>query len=161
MPLLYLTPLTHDQQRTFGIAPPAPLALADRVRFGELDALNHVNNVAYMRWFETLRIRYTQDWGISHHVAQPGDPRIVIRSGQIHYRQEMHMDQDYIATCGCIGFRNTSFSLRQQIWADGSLRASFDCVMVLLQNDGSGDRFALPEHLKSRFFEVDGAAPEV
>lgn len=64
MTLLYHTSLDAATQTALGITPPAPLAMADRVRFSELDALNHVNNAVYMSWFERLRVRYTQDWGV-------------------------------------------------------------------------------------------------
>ena len=30
----------------------------DRVRFGDLDAMRHVNNVAYLTFFEDARIQY-------------------------------------------------------------------------------------------------------
>ncbi|MFD2739281.1 acyl-CoA thioesterase [Sulfitobacter aestuarii] len=129
MTMLFHTPLSPAQQKAEGIDPPQPLAMADQVRFSELDVLNHVNNAVYMEWFERLRIRYVQDWGLSGY-DRAEDPRIVIRSGEIHYRQEMRMDETYVVTCGCIGFRNTSFTLRQQVWSGGSLRAGFDCVVV-------------------------------
>ena len=29
--------------------------MRDRVRFSELDPLNHVNNAAYLSWFETVQ----------------------------------------------------------------------------------------------------------
>lgn len=158
MTLVYHTPLDAGTQAALGITPTAPLAMADRVRFSELDALNHVNNAVYMHWFERLRVRYTQDWGIARPVRHQG-PRIVIRSGTIHYRREMLMDEDYVVTCGCTAFRSTSFSLGQQIWSGGTLRATLDCVLVLLQQDGSG-RFAIPAPVRHRFVTVDGAQPE-
>lgn len=152
----YHTPLNADQQARLGIDPPQPLAMADQVRFSELDVLNHVNNAVYMEWFERLRIRYTQDWGISRYDGGADNPRIVIRSGTIHYRQEMRMDESYVATCGCTAFRNTSFTLVQQLWAGGSLRATFDCVMVLLTQDATG-RFPIPDEVRARFIDIDGA----
>ena len=155
MNLPYHTPLDAAQQTTFGIETPQPLAMADQVRFSELDILKHVNNAVYMAWFERLRIRYTQDWGLSQYDS-PDDPRIVIRSGTIHYREEMRMDEVYVATCGCVAYRNTSFTIAQQLWAGGTLRATFDCVLVLLKPDGSG-RFAIPPDLRARFEQVDGA----
>lgn len=158
MTLTYHTPLPPQTQTAYGLTPPQPLAMADRVRFSEIDALNHVNNVAYMSWFERMRIRYMQDWGISAY-NRADDPRIVIRSGAIHYRQEMVLDEDYIATCGCTAWRNSSFSLKQQVWSGGTLRTTFDCVIVLLQPDGSG-KYAIPEAVKKRFAEVDGAKEE-
>lgn len=156
MTLRYHTPLSHEIQLELGMDSPAPLAMADRVRFSELDVLNHVNNAVYMHWFERLRIRYTQDWGLSRYMGTGDDPRIVIRSGQIHYRQEMRMDEDYIVTCGCTGFRTTSFSLAQTLWAGGTLRATFDCVLVLLNADGSG-RYPIPADVRQKMTDVDGA----
>lgn len=160
MTLLYHTPLSPEDQSKLGITPPAPLAMADKVRFSELDVLNHVNNAVYMHWFERLRIKYTQDWGLSRYMGAGTDPRIVIRSGQIHYRQEMRMDEDYVVTCGCTGFRTTSFSLAQMLWSGGTLRATFDCVLVLLNPDGTG-RYEIPAPVRKRFEAVDGATRDV
>ncbi|WP_299864226.1 thioesterase family protein [uncultured Roseobacter sp.] len=158
MTLRYHTPLSSQSQLDLGIDPPAPLAMADRVRFSELDVLNHVNNAVYMHWFERLRIRYTQDWGLSRYMGSGEDPRIVIRSGQIHYRQEMRMDEDYVVTCGCTAFRTTSFSLAQALWSGGTLRATFDCVLVLLQADGAG-RYPIPGDVRQKMIDIDGAHP--
>ena len=158
MTLLYHTPLDEDQQTALGISPPQPLAMADQVRFSELDVLNHVNNAVYMEWFERLRIRYVQDWGLSGYDSA-ADPRIVIRSGTIHYRREMRMDEDYVTTCGCTAYRNTSFTLAQQLWSGGTLRATFDCVIVLLAPDASA-RFAIPPAVRTRFETVDKAVVE-
>lgn len=158
MDIRFHTPLDASAQAAFGIDPPSPLAMADQVRFSELDALAHVNNAVYMEWFERLRVKYTQEWGISRY-GGTDDPRIVIRSGTIHYREEMRMDEIYVATCGCTAFRRTSFTLAQQIWAEGRLRATLDCVLVLLTADGSG-RFAIPEPVRARFRDIDGASEE-
>ena len=156
MALVYHTPLSAAQQVVAGVDPVQPLAMADRVRFSDLDILKHVNNTVYFEWFERLRIRYSQDWGISNYGVSGVSPRIVIRSATIHYRQEMRMDEDYVVTCGCTEFRTNSYTLDQQVWAGGTLRARFDCVLVLLQPDGSG-KFAIPDVIRERFATVDGA----
>ncbi len=159
MTIAYHTPLPADMQAQLGITPPAPLAMADQVRFSELDVLQHVNNAVYMHWFERVRVKYTQIWGLSRSFGGVEGPRIVIRSGTIHYRQEMLLDEDYVVTCGCTAFRNTSFSMYQELWSGGTIRATFQCVLVLLHPDGSG-RYAIPDDLKQRFIEVDGAQKE-
>jgi acyl-CoA thioester hydrolase len=66
------------------------------------------------------------------------------------------MDENYVATCGCTASRNTSFTMAQQLWSGGTLRASFDCVIVLLSPDGSA-RFPIPAELRARFGTVDKA----
>lgn len=159
MTLVYHTPLSPAQQVVAGVDPVQPLAMADRVRFSELDVLNHVNNAVYMEWFERLRVRYSQDWGVSDysdHKPDSDNPRIVIMSGTIRYLREMRMDEDYVVTCACTGFRTASYALGQQLWAGGTLRATFDCVMVHLEADGSGKR-PLSDTLITRFRTVDGA----
>ena len=36
----------------------APFSYVERVRFGDLDAMQHMNNVEFLRFFETARIEY-------------------------------------------------------------------------------------------------------
>jgi acyl-CoA thioester hydrolase len=155
MTLPYLTPLDADTQRAHGIAEPWPLAIADRVRFSELDPLNHVNNTAYLGWFQAIRIRYFHDWDISHY--RPGDPRLVIRRAEVDYLREMRMGEDYILTARTVSFRNTSFTMDYALWA-GDLRATGSAVVVMLEPDGSAKR-PLPEALRRRFVDIDGARP--
>lgn len=159
MDIPYHTPLNAAQQAQVGITPPKPLALADKVRSSELDPLNHVNNARYFEWFERLRVAHSEHIGLSAFRGGPDGPRIVIRSGTIHYRREMLLGEDYVVTCGCTAFRRTSFSLAQEVWSGGSLRASFDCVMVLRTADGSAG-FPIPEQIRSYFSDEEGAVEE-
>lgn len=155
MSLPYHTNLSATQQADAGITHPAPLAFADRVHHDELDALMHVNNVRYFVWFERLRIRFME----THNIGTIGDrdsPRIVIRGGEARYVKEMLRDEDYIVTTRCSEFRNTSLTLVQEIWAHGTLRATFTCVMVLLKPDGDG-RQPISDRIKSQLKLADGA----
>lgn len=157
MDIRFHTPLTAQEQRAFGIDTPQPLALADKVRFAELDPLNHVNNKAYVEWFETLRVTYF-DTLCAQCYAGMDAPRLVIRSANIHYIREMVMDEVYVTTARVSGFRNTSFTIQQQLWS-GDLRATLTGVMVMLCPDGTG-RYPLPQSLRDLFVERDGATPE-
>lgn len=159
MDLPYHTPLSAAQQAWAGIAPPKPLALADKVRSSELDPLNHVNNARYFEWFERLRVAYSGQIGLAAFRGAPDAPRTVVRSGTIHYRREMLMGEDYIVTCACTAFRRTSFSLAQELWSGGTLRATFDCVMVLRTFDGAAG-YPIPDDIRRYFSEVEGAAAE-
>ena len=40
------------------------------VQWGDMDALGHVNNVVYFRWFETSRIHYLEQSGISDELGK-------------------------------------------------------------------------------------------
>ena len=158
MTLAFHTPLSASQQQAAGVTDPQPLAMADQVRFSDLDTNNHVNNTVYFEWLERLRIRYSQQLVEQGLIDAPG-PRVVIRSGSIRYLHELLERENYIVTCRCTGFRNTSYSLAQQVWVGSQLRATFDCVLVLLTRDGTG-RYPLPDQLKHHFETVDQAVAD-
>ena len=151
--------LSPEQLRAAGISEAWPFALADKVRFAELDMLNHVNNVAYLTWLESSRIAYFKQIGLTTYKESATEPRLVIRRGEIDWLQEMLADETYIVVSRTIAYRTTSFTMRQEIWSGGTRRAAFTCVVVLLAPDGSG-RLAIPDHIKTHFDTVDGVTQD-
>lgn len=160
MPQRYHTPLTADAQAALQIDPIAPYAMADRVRFGELDVLNHVNNAAYMQWFETARVNYLMHFEDRFYTGADVKPRVVIRSATVHYREEMLLGEPYVVTCACTAFRTTSLTMQQHIWSGGRPRATLAVILVLLQPDGTG-RYPIPDAMRAHFIAVDKAKPDV
>lgn len=156
MELRYLTPLGPEEQTAQGLPQPQPLAMADRVRFSELDNQNHVNNKAYMDWFERVRIEHLNLFIVPHYAPGPA-PRVALHSAFVRYRKEMLANESYIATARVTAFRTSSFTLEQQIWS-GDLRATLQAVMVMLRPDASGDRYPLPDTLQAYFLTEEGAS---
>lgn len=157
MTLRYHTPLSPTEQTALGIAVPQTLALADRVRYAELDILQHVNNKSYMGWFETLRVAHF-DRFCARHFDDGVRPRLVLRNANIHFIREMVMGEDYVATARVTAFRNTSYTLEQQLWA-GDLRATLTAVMVLLDPAGTG-RLPLPQSFRQQARQDEGATSD-
>jgi len=155
MDLHYLTPLTPEEQLAQGLTTPQPLAMADRVRFSELDNQNHVNNKAYMDWFERVRIEHLNQVVVPYYAPGPA-PRVALHSATIRYLREMLAGESYIATAGVAAFRSSSFTLEQQIWS-GDLRARLSAVIVMLRPDGSGAHYPLPEALRDHLRIEEGA----
>lgn len=157
MQIRYHVPLGPDEQRAFGLAEPQTLAIADRVRFSEIDPNHHVNNKAYMSWFETVRVRYFDELCAPFYDGlEP--PRLVLRSAEIRFIREMLRDEDYVATARATAFRTTSMTIDQQLWS-GDMRARMTCVMVTMRPDGSA-RYPLPDALKAELASRDGAVSE-
>jgi len=152
----FLTPLNPEQQQQAGLPKIWPLAMADRVRFNEIDMLGHVNNAAYLTWFEKLRTIYVQECGLTTY-DQKNDPRICIRSGEIHWKKEMRRNEAYIVTARATAYRTTSFTIASEIWA-GDLRAIFSCVCFTLMPDGFARR-PLSQTFIDHMRTIDGALP--
>ncbi len=155
--LAYHTPLGPDSLRELGIPAPWTFGLADRVRFGELDALGHVNHTAYLRWFESFRLpflkaRQVTDYG-------PTAPRLVLKQVQCTYLAEMGLGLDYVVTGRVSRFRTTSFTMEFAVWLPGDTAkqtAQGTTIVVLLRQDGTG-RYPIPDAGRTAFLEDDGA----
>ncbi|MHA6261950.1 acyl-CoA thioesterase [Arenibacterium sp. CAU 1754] len=155
MELRYHTPLSAEEQTAQGLDTPQPLAMADKVRYAELDVNNHVNNKAYVAWFESLRVSYF-DLFLDPHYPGTQRPRTVVHSLNVRFIREMLRDESYIATARISAFRNSSFTMEQQLWSGGQLRATANVVMVMLERDRSG-RAALPDDVRQCLMSRDGA----
>ena len=153
MTLPYITPLTAQQLRSVGIAEPWAFGMQDLVRFGEVDSLNHVNNVAYLRWYETLRVHYLDHYDL-YNLSGP-DPKIVLKSATIDYRAEVKRGDTYINVTRAVEMRNTSFSMEYATIVDGQVTTTGTGIIVLLNADNT--KRPLPGALRETLIARDGA----
>ncbi len=71
-----------------------PYSYVDRVRFGDLDAMRHLNNVEYLRFFETARIAYITTLIPAHKPAEPeGDWGVIFAECHVNYRAPAFFDE--------------------------------------------------------------------
>lgn len=131
----YLKPLDRAALEAMGIEGFA-FGYADRVRFGELDALNHVNNVVYLRWFETIRVEYIRAYGVSAFGA-PGDPQMVVRRVSADYFAPVLENQTYVVTARTSQVKESSFVMTYGVFVDGRQMTEGEAVCVSLAPDGS------------------------
>lgn len=142
----YLTPLDAETLRDEGIPAPWTYGIKDRVRFGEIDAVNHVNNTAYLRWFEQFRTRYLRDYGISDY--GPDAPVLVLRQVQVDYLAELKFNDDYIVVGRSAEMRRSSWTMEYAVYAGGSLRTTSRAVIVMLDPQAGG-KMAIPKTVRS------------
>ncbi len=149
----YHTPLKTEDLRALHIPEPWTFGLADRTRFGEIDALNHINHTAYLRWFEAFRIRYFSEYGISDY--GPSAPRLVLRQVGVDYLAEMGLNQDYIVTGRTANFRNTSFRMDYAVWSEGRCTSTGYAIIVMLTQ--AGEKMPIPQATRDVMMNRDGA----
>jgi len=78
-----------------------PFAHLERVRFGDLDAMRHLNNVVFLRYFETARIAYLRDLIPGHDPAHPeaGGFGLIFAACEIAYRSPATFDEEVSIRC--------------------------------------------------------------
>lgn len=147
------TPLTPSQLRTADIPAPWAFGLQDQVRFGELDVLAHVNNAAYLAWFENVRIHYFREYRVNDYAGAL--PRIVLRSVGLEFLAEVKLHDVYIVTARTVSYRTTSWVMEFGVWTGGRMTTTGSAVLVNL--DASGAKEPLPALWKTAFRDRDGA----
>ncbi len=61
-------------------------SMVQRVRFGDLDAMQHMNNVEFLRFFETARIDYIRELLPGHSPGNSNEFGFIFAECHINYR---------------------------------------------------------------------------
>ena len=133
-----------------------PYGYSDQVRFHELDPLNHVNNASYLSWFENVRVRYFQYYGLSSYGRGDDDPQIVVRQQSVDYLAPMFQDERYVVTARTRLLKTSSLIMDYAVHSGGAVRASGSAVLVSLEQDGTARRPHKDAAIK-RILATDGA----
>ena len=85
----------------------------ERVRFGDLDAMRHLNNVVFLRYFETARIAYVRSLMPAHDPAHPESDHfgLIFAECHINYRSPVYFDEEVAVECSIGEIRRSAFQV--------------------------------------------------
>lgn len=126
-----------------------PYAHVDKVRFGDLDAMRHVNNVAFLGFFEDARIQYISDLLGNDPTTRRGFG-LIFAECRINYRAPAFYDEE-IRTCIRAGeVRRSSARLEFAMFAVGDDRLLAEGYGTVVGYDyAAGRPMPLPESFKT------------
>ena len=93
------------------------------VAWGDMDALGHVNNVTYARYFETVRAEFFLNLKRRHNFEMPADRAMFMTSLHINYRRQLVFPARLTLTLG-IGANTAVFSVATAFWRIGTRPAT-------------------------------------
>ena len=102
-------------------------AHTERVRFGDLDAMRHLNNVVFLRYFETARIAFIRSLMPDHDPSHPeaGTWGLIFAECHINYRSPVYFDEELVVECSIGEVRRSAFQVNfrmavgERVAADG------------------------------------------
>lgn len=102
-----------------------------RVHWGDQDALGHINNVMFIRYFETARVNFLYESGIWEKFEKAGI-FVVLAKIDCNFIQSVHYPDTLTAQCGIVKIGNSSVTVEHQIYSQktGQLVASGMGVIV-------------------------------
>ncbi len=122
----------------------------EHIRFGDLDAMRHLNNVVFLRYFESARIAYLNAALDQHDpVTRDGGFGFIFASCHIDYRSPGHFDEEVAIRVRPAEIGTKSLKLEFDMRVGDRLLA--EGYGVLVGYDYESERSAaLPEALKSK-----------
>jgi acyl-CoA thioesterase FadM len=102
------------------------------VEFGDIDSLQHANNVRYAAWAETLRVTYFAD---VFETRIDGATGVILARHDMHYEAQLAFRERILAGCRIARWGNKSFDLETEIWSLDQNRRVFRSTAVLVAYD--------------------------
>jgi len=137
-----------------------PVEIETPVAWGEMDAYGHVNNIVYLRWFESCRMAFFRRSGVIERVKSEGIGPILART-TIDYRYAVcYPDRVRISTT-VTRMGNSSFTMLYRVVSleTGKLAAEGEAVIVMVNYEKESAVPLWPE-LRSaieRISQLEGA----
>ncbi len=110
-----------------------PVSVSIPVAWGEMDAFQHVNNVAYVRWLETGRIAYFERIGFLERMKAEGIGPILAKL-TIEYKKPVTFPDTVRVEVTTTRIGRSSLTLAYRVWSE-ALRAEVvtaeDVIVVM------------------------------
>jgi acyl-CoA thioester hydrolase len=140
-----------DRYRSNGGPPDGAFSMVQRVRFGDLDAMQHMNNVEFLRFFETARIDYLMGILPEHNPGSRQQFGFIFAECHIAYRSPAHFGEEIRTFIWPTGLERSSirieFAMRSE--SDGRLLAEGYGVLVGYDY-AAGESRPVPDELRQR-----------
>jgi acyl-CoA thioester hydrolase len=135
-----------------------PFSIVERVRFGDLDAMGHLNNVELLRFFETARIDFLGGLMPQHRPTSRSEFGWIFAECHIAYRAPAFYDDRIRISVEPTELRRSSLRLDFRMVAEGDGRLVAEGYGVLVGYDyAAGRAQPVPEDVRARL-QAAGAA---
>ena len=133
-----------------------PVNVSFPLRWGEMDALGHINNAVYFSFFENVRIKYLEHLGFATFTP---DLHLGAVLAQIDCQFIRQLEYPDTITLGCrierIG--NTSLTMAYEVYSEklNTIAAKGSSVVVMV-NYQTGHKVRVPDEIRQKIAELEG-----
>ena len=143
-----------DEDRIGELLADFPVAVEIPVAWGDMDALGHVNNAVYFRYFETARIRFFAELGLGS-VGQSNGVGPILHSASCRFRIPLtHPDTVTVgAQIGEVGDDRFVMRYRAVSHQHGAVAADGESLIVTFDY-ATGSKARVPDDLRARLLDL-------
>lgn len=137
-----------------------PVVVEIRVAWGEMDALRHVNNVVYFRYFENARVAYLEKmkfWDFMHRTGIGP----ILASTKCRFLAPLAYPDRVFAGTRTVDLGKDRFIMEECLVSERLKKVVAKGESVMVSYDYRENRkVALPEELKRTIAELEGSVKE-
>jgi acyl-CoA thioester hydrolase len=131
----------------------------DRVRFGDLDPMGHVNNVDFLRFFESARIAFHRRILDGQVIGErPSGFGIVVAELHAAYKAPAYFDEELQTSVRPADIGRSSYRVEFETRAGDRVVASGHAVLVGYDY-GRNESTTLPDEVRARLEEAAAGRP--
>jgi acyl-CoA thioester hydrolase len=136
-----------------------PVSIEVPVAWGDMDAFLHVNNVVYLRWFESARIAYFERCGLIARMKTEGVGPILAKSS-IDYRIPLTYPDTVRAATTVSALGKTSFTMDYKVTrvAHPGEDVATGSTVIVLVDYRKGGKVPLDEGLRRAILALEATA---
>jgi len=136
-----------------------PVQIEIPIAWGDMDAFQHVNNVAYFRYFESARILYSEKLGL-HELKDETGIGPILGSTSCKYRLPLTYPDTISVGAKVIDIAEDRFTMKYVIVSHQhqKIAAEGDGVVVMY-NYREGKKTAIPEDIRQRILMMEKMEP--
>jgi acyl-CoA thioester hydrolase len=134
-----------------------PVSLVLPVQWGDMDSFQHVNNVMYLRWFESVRIAYMERAGMMQRMPDVGP---ILARQTIDYRFPLVYPDSVRAQATVTKLGNTSFTMALRLTSESQGKVAAEGEAVTVMFDYRNEKAVpLDAALRARIEALEAQAP--
>lgn len=136
-----------------------PLISRFSVPFADVDMMRHVNNVAYIRWTETMRSEY---FAQVMQVPINGDHGMIQATINFTYERQLVYREQIAIGCKIPRIGNKSFDFYYEIWSETHGQRAAHGITTMVAFDFESNRtIAVPQTWRDAIAEYESAGQRI
>ncbi len=128
------------------------------VPWSDVDMLQHVNNVAYIRWIETIRCEY-----FTRVIGEPinGEHGMILAQLDFAYEQQLRYHEEVTVGCKVSRIGNKSFDMTYEVWSNANnYRAAHGKTVLVAYDFRHGHSIRVPDPWRSAIATFEAGSPQ-
>ena len=133
-----------------------PVVIQLPVQWGDQDALGHVNNTVYFRWFESARIAYLEHMELGDK-RSPDGLGPILAAIDCNYRRQLKYPDTVLVAAEVSRIGRTSMTMRYKVWSTSQQAVAADGQSTVVVFDyGANKPHPVPDSMRRLIEQLEG-----